>query len=136
MTEKLLLRQLSIYNIQYPTTGVIKVSSRPLNQQAADLQIVHDVAAEQRRQRTLQREGKFQFVAGDAGDDHAFKVLTEEYLEAQEVKAMLKLARVMNDGYTDQQLYDELVQTAAVIQSWARSVLCRIRGEYNASLID
>ena len=81
-----------------------------------ELQVAHDVAKEQRRQRALKKDGKFEYIAGESSDQHALIVLMEEVGE---------VARAVNDGEPSSHLYEELIQVAAVAQSHAKHVLKR-----------
>jgi hypothetical protein len=92
--------------------------------------VLEEIAQERARQEHLLSIGKFTHTCAsiDGMSEHArMTVLTEEYLEADELaRAMLRLARGVNDRDELTELRKELVQIAAVAAAWVESIDTRI----------
>lgn len=80
--------------------------------------VLKDLISERNRQEWLKTTGKFPFTCADAGvtDIERLPILVEEIGE---------VARAMLDREGDEQLYEELIQCAAVCAAWATAVARR-----------
>lgn len=78
------------------------------------------IRAERERQEELRRSGKFKWTCADpaASPHHKMTVLAEEFGEV--ANAVLE--------HDDAQLWDELVQTAAVAVAWLEGLACSVTG--------
>lgn len=80
------------------------------------LKIAHaDIMHERLRQEQLKAEGRFDFTCADnIADGDKLVILTEEIGE---------VARAIHQNQPTEELYDELIQNAAISLAWAESLV-------------
>jgi hypothetical protein len=91
-----------------------------MDQAPATALVFNEVVAEMERAHKLKADGKFPYVIGENGRDHAAPIFAEELFEVNE--AALKVMRTINDGSPNSKLRVELVQVAAICVAWAVSL--------------
>lgn len=92
---------------------------------------LEDVADELKRQFQLARDGRFERVPADLQTSEAFAVLAEEFGEvarniAERVENRVHSIDEFVGDQSNSDLYEELIQVAAVALSWAHGVAGRL----------